>query len=110
MNPDARISWLLDTASDIRSQFIIKYQEGQVEHKGDLGDVPIWVLLTEMEHEALDQLAYAKEIRRRLNGDVMVSRDLLAKTVTIIGSMANQLPLQDSDKRVIEQLTKLAYP
>jgi hypothetical protein len=67
LSPKDREEWLQANAELISSLFIKKYQDGAKEHEGDLGWVPIDKLVDEMVNEALDQLAYALEIKRRLN-------------------------------------------
>jgi hypothetical protein len=61
-----RRNWLLDTAEDIKDCFIRKFVNGQKEHGCDLGSVHTLDLLKEMEQEALDQLAYIREMKRRI--------------------------------------------
>jgi hypothetical protein len=62
----ARNAWLQVTASSLREKFIAKFEAGQQEHGGDIGAVTVRALLDEMEAEALDQLAYVRELKRRL--------------------------------------------
>lgn len=66
MTPEERDQWLVMTANTLPALFTNKYKAGQVEHKGDLGAVPLMSILEEMEQEALDQLAYVREIKRRV--------------------------------------------
>lgn len=66
MNPVDRERWLENQAAIIKQTFIAKYHAGQVEHRGDLGEVSAMGLLDEMEKEAIDQLAYVRELKRRL--------------------------------------------
>ena len=63
--PD-RHAWLEQTAQTVKTAFISKYQRGQAGHGCDLGTVTLVGLLEEMESEALDQLAYVRELKRRL--------------------------------------------
>ena len=68
-NPLARTerqAWLDITAADLRQTFTQKYLAGQAGHGSDLGVVSVRGLLDEMEQEALDQLAYVRELKRRL--------------------------------------------
>lgn len=82
----ARQAWLLSVASDQKSAFIAKFVAGEIEHQGDIGDVPFEHLLAEVQQEALDTLAYVAELRRRVNhgGVVIINRDALE---IIIGYM-----------------------
>ena len=61
-----RDQWIVMTANTLPALFTEKFKRGQVEHKSDIGSVPLMALLEEMEQEALDQLAYAREIKRRV--------------------------------------------
>ena len=61
-----RQHWLELTAQDVKTAFLSKYQTGQATHGCDLGNVTVEGLLNEMEAEALDQLAYVRELKRRL--------------------------------------------
>lgn len=65
MSPEDREEWLQVNARLVSRLFIKKYNDGAEEHKGDLGEVPLDKLIDEMINEALDQLAYALEIKRR---------------------------------------------
>ena len=62
-----RIKWLSVTAHSIADKFKAKYAKGMEEKKSDLGEVTTYDLLEEMEQEALDQLAYVRELKRRFN-------------------------------------------
>lgn len=66
MLPEDREAWLIKQGCIIKQAFLDKYRAGQVEHKGDLGEISAMQLLNEMEAEALDQLAYVRELKRRL--------------------------------------------
>lgn len=68
LTEEQRTNWVRATADVLRNAFIMKYLAGQVEHEGDLGLVPTAAILSEMENEALDQLAYVMELKRRLGG------------------------------------------
>ncbi len=65
LSTEARKSWLVTTALAIGARFQAKYEAGALEHQGDLGSVGMMELLDHMEQEALDQLAYVREIKRR---------------------------------------------
>ena len=49
----------------VAEMFYCKYKNGEIEHKTDLGEVSQDQLIEEIISEALDQLAYALEIKRR---------------------------------------------
>ena len=66
MSKADRHNWLLATSGVLKERFYAKYQRGAAEHQGDLGSVPILKLLDELEAEALDQLAYVRELKRRI--------------------------------------------
>lgn len=66
MSPEERTQWVTMTANTLPAIFTEKFKKGQIEHKGDLGEVPLLSLLEEMEQEALDQLAYIREAKRRV--------------------------------------------
>jgi len=65
---DQRDLWLkrtvIEVSTGLRSKFII----GQAEHGCDLGKVCVLRLLDEMENEAIDQLMYIQELKRRYTG------------------------------------------
>lgn len=63
---EKRLVWKAEVKKRIADNWAAKYAEGQAEHKGDLGSVGVVSLLDEMENEALDQLSYVYELRRRL--------------------------------------------
>lgn len=110
MTNDERQNWLLATASDQRSAFIAKFARGMVEHKGDIGEVPFEHLLAEMQQEALDQLAYVAELRRRVNkGDVvLVPRSVLSglcEIVEIFGSC--QVHIARSSKQAYDEALQI---
>lgn len=66
MKPEHREMWVVNQGNIIAEKFKAKYRAGQLEHKGDLGEVSVMQLLNEMEAEALDQLAYVRELKRRI--------------------------------------------
>lgn len=66
MSTVERDQWITMTANSLPAIFTNKYKIGQVEHKGDLGSVPLMSIFEEMEQEAIDQLAYIRECKRRL--------------------------------------------
>jgi hypothetical protein len=66
MTTAERDQWVTMTANTLPAIFTAKYKAGQVEHKGDLGSVPLMSILEEMEQEAIDQLAYIRECKRRV--------------------------------------------
>jgi len=61
-----RRHWVEDTAENIARRFQMKFHRGIQEHGNDLGYVTTEQLINEMEAEALDQLAYVAELRRRI--------------------------------------------
>lgn len=67
MSPEDREKWLQANARLMSLRFVKKFHDGAKEHEGDLGEVTLDKLVDEMINEALDQLAYALEIKRRLN-------------------------------------------
>lgn len=66
LDPVQRKLWVAEVANSLPAVFTDKFNRGQVEHNGDIGSVPLLSLLNEMEQEALDQLAYVREIKRRV--------------------------------------------
>lgn len=66
MTPVGRLRWVEVVSKVIGLRFRNKYIKGAAEHAGDLGHVSTARLLDEMEAEALDQLAYVNELRRRV--------------------------------------------
>lgn len=61
-----RLLWLKIAAQQMAAKLELKFIAGQREHKADLGEVTVLELLNEMEAEALDQLSYVTELKRRL--------------------------------------------
>lgn len=66
MTEAERCYWLTNHGARTNEDFIAKFEAGQREHGGDIGHVPTTKLLAHIEEEAIDQLAYVKEIRRRM--------------------------------------------
>ena len=66
LSESERDQWVVMTANALPALFTTKFKAGQIEHKGDIGSVPLMSLLQEMEQESLDQLAYVREIKRRV--------------------------------------------
>ncbi len=61
-----RMDWAHMVSRQICDRWLAKYIVGMKEHACDLGDVGVKELLDEMENEALDQLSYIYELKRRL--------------------------------------------
>jgi len=65
LTDEQRRAWVKEQSDVISELFINKFLSGAIEHKGDLGEVSMDRLIEEMICEALDQLAYALEMKRR---------------------------------------------
>jgi hypothetical protein len=61
----SRQGWMSVIAQRIMSKWHAKFEAGMVEHENDIGELTVNQLLDEMEAEALDQLSYINEMRRR---------------------------------------------
>ena len=71
LSNDDRAKWLEQVCEAVAIRVKSKYEAGQLEHKNDLGKVPLYDLLNEMENEAIDQFIYVREMKRRyFKGDV----------------------------------------
>lgn len=108
----ARTSWVLATAGDIRKRFESKFMAGQVEHEGDIGAVPVTRLLSEMEDEAIDQLSYVHEIRRRLQTGhyftiTAAERAMLGNVHRLLEKLAKHNPSQFDVKSYVTDLGQL---
>lgn len=64
-----RGDWIARIASKIGTLWMDKYISGEKEHVTDLGAITTRQLAVEMRNEALDQLAYAEELLRRLDAE-----------------------------------------
>ena len=73
LSPLARAAWLEQLTHAVAARLATKYRSGAKEHKSDLGAVPVTALLDEMESEALDQIAYVNELRRRLGVGILTT-------------------------------------
>lgn len=60
-----REKWVVEQGRELATAFAVKFMKGRAEHGQDLGHVSTAILLDEMEREALDQLAYVREMKRR---------------------------------------------
>lgn len=65
MDDTQREAWVIEQSHQIGATFAAKFMAGRREHGADLGSVSTAMLLDEMEREALDQLAYVREMKRR---------------------------------------------
>jgi len=54
---------------DLRIQLIDKYMTGASEHGGDIGEVSLLAILTQIEQEAFDTIWYIRELKRRLENE-----------------------------------------
>ncbi len=68
MTQPKRDSWLRGTIRSLGAKIKTKFRMGRVEHGGDIGDQSIDYLLNQMEEEAIDQLMYVRELKRRQVG------------------------------------------
>lgn len=66
LSQEDRIHWLEHELPRIMERASGKFQRGIVEHKCDIGEQDIYYLLDQMEQEAIDQLFYTAELRRRI--------------------------------------------
>lgn len=62
---DKRSSWLKRTARSLVAKMQDKFIIGQLEHKCDIGEQTTEYLLEAIEQEAIDQLTYVRELKRR---------------------------------------------
>jgi len=65
LTKEEREEWLKVQSMSVAEMFYCKYKNGEIEHKTDLGEISQDQLIDEIINEALDQLAYALEIKRR---------------------------------------------
>ena len=67
LQKNLRTRWMHVMAHDIALNWRHKFEAGRVEHpESDIGELTFEQLIDEMENEALDQLSYVLEIKRRL--------------------------------------------
>jgi len=100
MSNASRKAWLQVTSDSLSKRFVQKYVNGEIEHGSDLGHVSMASLLNEMESEALDQLAYTAEIRRRFAGMMNYTPELLK----IIMGMQQGSRLTEEDENLLRRL------
>ena len=65
IGPYHRAQWLEYTADKLVEHFVAKFNDGAQKYGCDIGELTVARLLEEMEQEALDQLAYVRELKRR---------------------------------------------
>lgn len=66
--PDAkRDSWLKANARSTAKIITDKFKLGRVQYGCDIGEQSSLYLLDQMEKEAIDQLIYVRELKRRLS-------------------------------------------
>lgn len=66
LSVQVRRDWLSNAGHDARSLLIAKFQAGEVQHGCDIGAVDVAKLIDEMLCEALDQVCYVLELKRRI--------------------------------------------
>ena len=100
LKPHERQAWLDETTTKVSERFKLKFLRGAVEHGGDIGNVCLSSLLTEIEAEALDQLSYVHEVRRRFHeNDVAI-----VSLVKIIMGLQQGAIIASGDKLTTEEL------
>ncbi len=65
MTQPKRDSWLRGTIRSLGARIKAKFAMGRIEHGGDIGSQTVDFLLDQMEQEAIDQLMYVRELKRR---------------------------------------------
>lgn len=105
-----RSVWLATVTRGIQQDMSAKFLNGQKEHGSDLGAVPMDTLLKELYMEQLDSLMYLAEIKRRIgNGDdMLISRLLIQKLLTILDRHTGQVQFDDHDTALITLFRKIA--
>lgn len=63
--PLKRASWLRGTVKSIGARVKEKFGLGAAQYKGDFGEQTVDFLLEQIEQEAIDQLMYVRELKRR---------------------------------------------
>lgn len=107
MCPADRRTWLIDFSVTTKNDLITKFEAGQVQHSGDLGEVPVNKLVEEIQCEALDQLAYVAELKRRLPLYANeVTRDMLALKNYINSARSTGMFTPGESTKVDEIFTK----
>ncbi len=66
LTQNKRDSWLRGTIRSLGAKIKTKFALGRIEHGGDIGSQTVDFLLDQMEQEAIDQLMYVRELKRRL--------------------------------------------
>lgn len=100
LKPHERQAWLDETTTKVSERFKLKFLRGSIEHGGDIGNVCLSSLLTEIEAEALDQLSYVHEVKRRFHeNDVTI-----ASLVKIIMGLQQGAMIASSDLDLIKEL------
>lgn len=65
-----RDSWLRRTCRELISRMATKFKMGRVQYGTDMGEQTTDYLLDQIEQEAIDQLMYVRELKRRRTGSV----------------------------------------
>ena len=60
-----RDSWLRGTIRSLGARIKTKFALGRVQYGSDIGDQTVDFLLDQIEEEAIDQLMYVRELKRR---------------------------------------------
>lgn len=61
-----RDSWLRGTIRSLGARIKTKFMLGRAQYGSDIGEQTTEYLLNQMEEEAIDQLMYVREMKRRL--------------------------------------------
>jgi len=111
MPEQGRTAWLNTFAYDVRHLLVAKFEAGQKEHGGDIGEVSTSTLVDNGIQEALDQLCYLGELKRRITlspEHVMISRRSAKELRMLVEKLAMQItisaPLSDAHQELVKQL------
>jgi len=66
LTEDERSVWLHSLCEHTSMDLAYKFHRGREQHGQDLGVVPLAKVLEEARHEALDQISYLAELKRRV--------------------------------------------
>jgi hypothetical protein len=66
MSETKRASWLKRTCRNLSVRIREKFALGRAQYDSDIGSQTVEFLLDQMEQEAIDQLMYVRELKRRV--------------------------------------------
>lgn len=76
MSQPKRETWLKKTCRELLSRMQTKFKMGRVQYGSDFGNQTVDFLLDQIEQEAIDQLMYVRELKRRRSDTIHIQPEL----------------------------------